>query len=211
MIEFIDSRGVPVRVQDVAEADELEIALTGILGMEFDPLPLLQQREVRCPISQLIECAVRLSSMEDRQIHQATMLLGNLDQAFLDQREQGHLAACNHWINQEYELAHVCWRELLSQHPRDVVALFSLHMLEFNMGWTERMRETIVTVRPFWGPHTLCMVMCGVSKPLPWWKMATTTPPVSRPSARWPSIPGIFTQFMRPVMWGTNAGTMLKR
>lgn len=152
MIEFIDPRGVPVRVQDAAEADELENALTGILGMEFDPLPLLQQREVRCPVSRLIECAARLSSMEDRQIHQAKGLLDSLAHEELDQREQGHLAACNHWVNQDYELAHGCWRELLTRHPRDVVALFSVHMLEFNMGWTERMRETLVSVTPYWGP-----------------------------------------------------------
>ncbi|MCI0994429.1 tetratricopeptide repeat protein [Pseudomonas sp. ICMP22404] len=163
MIEFIDSRGVPVRVQDAAEADELETALTGILGMEFDPLPLLQRREVRCPISRLIESVVRLSSMEDRQIQQATLLLGSLDPEQLNPRERGHLAACNHWVNQDYDLAHACWRELLVQHPRDIVALFSVHMLEFNMGWTERMRETVVAIRPFWGPaHPLYGYVRGI-------------------------------------------------
>lgn len=152
MQELTDAWGVPVWVHDAAEIVVLEHAFEGVFGMEFDPLPALIACERRAPVSVLTECVVRLTSMEERATAISRALLAGIALHELDgsASEVSHFDACTRWVNQDFEGAHAVWRALLARQPRNILALFGVHMLEFNMGWTERMRETVRLVGPHW-------------------------------------------------------------
>lgn len=43
---------------------------------------------------------------------------------------------------------------LLSKHSRDILAIYAIHMLEFYMGWSCRMKETIANISDYWNDDT---------------------------------------------------------
>lgn len=154
MREHVDPRGNLIRSCDENEVLELETALVGTLGMEYDPLQHLRPKEDprRSPASFILECVVRLASMETRQTHECRELLAIIESRGLCrlETERLHLSACRKWVDQDFEGAHGGWRRLLKVAPRDVLAVYGIHMLEFNMGWSRRMKETMRLVADSW-------------------------------------------------------------
>ncbi|MFL6648235.1 MAG: hypothetical protein ACJ8KO_09770 [Sulfurifustaceae bacterium] len=156
MREFIDPRGNAIRALDADEIPKLETALVGMLGMEYDPLEHLRRKEDtrRTPASFFLECVVRLASMENQQINACREILAIIEARDLCRLESEwlHFGACKKWASQDFEGAHADWRRLLGIAPRDILALYGIHMLEFNMGWSSRMKETMRLVSAAWHP-----------------------------------------------------------
>lgn len=160
-----DPRGIAIEAFDELEVRQLEFALVGLLGMEYDPLQHLRPKddENRCFMSFILECIFRLSSMEGKQMACVKDLLAIVESRKLGggESERLHLSACKKWVGQDFEGAHHDWRLRLETAPRDILALYGIHMLEFNMGWPSRMRKTMQLIAGAWKG---CIPLAGYVK-----------------------------------------------
>ncbi|PTJ78929.1 hypothetical protein [Staphylococcus kloosii] len=50
--------------------------------------------------------------------------------------------ALEYQLNNQYKKAHSLYRNILTKNPRNRLAFFAIHMLEFNLGWQKLMLET---------------------------------------------------------------------
>lgn len=65
-------------------------------------------------------------------------------------REQAHLAALRAWIAQEPDRAAAIWEQILSDHPRDIVAFRLAHFVNFWLGRPAAMLASVQDVSPHW-------------------------------------------------------------
>lgn len=74
--------------------------------------------------------------------------------AALTPREQAHAAALTHWIDGRIECALATWEEILSDHPRDILAFRLHHISSFWRGRPESMLGVVERVLPHWSTTT---------------------------------------------------------
>src|ERR1044072_9508534 len=66
-------------------------------------------------------------------------------------REQAHIAALDTWIAGELGRALGTWEQILSQHPRELLAFRLAHFNNFWLGRPTEMRASVERVKPKWG------------------------------------------------------------
>lgn len=74
--------------------------------------------------------------------------------AGLTTREQAHATALTHWLDGRIECALATWEEILSSHPRDVLAFRLHHFSAFWRGRPELMLSVVERVLPHWSSTT---------------------------------------------------------
>lgn len=86
-------------------------------------------------------------------------LLGNARRALLQaqqhaatatHRERSHVAALGFWVDGNLDRALSVWEEILSTHPRDLLAFRLHHNVAFWYGLPGRMLQVARTVKPHW-------------------------------------------------------------
>lgn len=65
-------------------------------------------------------------------------------------REQAHVAALRHWIDGEPDRAAAVWEQILSEHPRDVLAFRLAHFVNFWLGRPDLMLASVLGVERHW-------------------------------------------------------------
>src|SRR6185312_8586933 len=65
-------------------------------------------------------------------------------------RERAHLAALQHWIDGEPDRAASVWEQILSDHPRDVLAFRLAHFVNFWLGRPDLMLASVLGVERHW-------------------------------------------------------------
>jgi hypothetical protein len=78
-------------------------------------------------------------------------------------REQQHIAALAAWIDGEPDRASALWRQILTTHPRDVLAFRLAHFTDFWLGRPDRMLTAVRAVEPAWSvelPHYGTLLAC---------------------------------------------------
>lgn len=85
-------------------------------------------------------------------MNKAACLLASLCTNQHEQSERDILWAkvIDNWIKCEYTHAHKTLMLLLTDYSKDVLAIYAAHMLEFYMGWTSKMIQTVKLVLPVW-------------------------------------------------------------
>ena len=65
-------------------------------------------------------------------------------------RERAHVAALQLWINGEPDRAAAAWEQILSEHPRDVLAFRLAHFVNFWLGRPDVMLASVLGVERHW-------------------------------------------------------------
>ena len=65
-------------------------------------------------------------------------------------RELGHLKAVRLWIKGDFYGAVQMWEEVLTHHPRDLIALQLAHLTHVLLGDVPGQRDTVARVFPLW-------------------------------------------------------------
>ncbi len=152
---LLDARGVPTSSENQASLDILEVALMDNLAIRGDPVATIDKALAadpgfvmgHCFHAQMQLLAMEKSRLPDaaRAIEMAEALTGNAND-----RERGHIAAVRAWLRGDLEGAVLHWENLLIQHPRDLLALFSAHMTDFYLGDSMQLRDRAARVLRAW-------------------------------------------------------------
>jgi tetratricopeptide (TPR) repeat protein len=63
-----------------------------------------------------------------------------------------HAAAARAWLDGDQRLAGEHYSAILSDNPRDIVALMVANALDFRLGQRRMLRDRVARVMPYWGP-----------------------------------------------------------
>jgi tetratricopeptide (TPR) repeat protein len=66
-------------------------------------------------------------------------------------RERAHVDALDAWIAGDLDRTLSIWKQILGEHPRDVLAFRLAHFVNFWLGRPQAMRASAEGVRPHWG------------------------------------------------------------
>jgi len=70
-------------------------------------------------------------------------------------RERAHVAALDTWIGGDLDRTLNIWEQILSEHPRDVLAFRLAHFNNFWLGRPDAMRASVERVKPRWNDQLL--------------------------------------------------------
>jgi tetratricopeptide (TPR) repeat protein len=65
-------------------------------------------------------------------------------------RERAHVAALRRWIDGEPDRAAEIWEQILSEHPRDILAFRLAHFVNFWLGRPDVMLASVLGIEPHW-------------------------------------------------------------
>lgn len=68
-------------------------------------------------------------------------------------RERLYMAACRAWLQRDFSLGVKCFGDIVSEYPRDLVALQIAHLGDFLLGQAPMLRDRPTQVLPAWSTH----------------------------------------------------------
>ena len=122
-----------------------------------DPLAPLALATAVAPdfaMARLLEAYLRVGGRDPSGVEQAAEILGRISFARLNSRERGHFAALSAMVAGEYEAASVLLGSVLSEFPRDAVALQFAHSVDYVRGEVASLKTRIEAALPAWSPAT---------------------------------------------------------
>ena len=155
-MSLMDCRDVPVSTGNLASLARYETALTLLNGYFLDPLEEVEAALADDPDFVMGHClrggmmAVAAETAAEpflRESVEAAEVLA----AGANDRERGHIAALRAWLDRDFAGATDRWGTILTDHPRDLLALQLAHLGDFYLGRSDMLRDRIAAVLPAWG------------------------------------------------------------
>ncbi|HEX6136592.1 MAG TPA: tetratricopeptide repeat protein [Casimicrobiaceae bacterium] len=156
-----DARGLAVSTASAAALERIERALSSLLASRGDVDPHIDEALAFDPDFVFAHCvrgAALLLGSADRDDPALRGVLAALDRldGRANARERRHAAGLRAWQRGNRRAALDRYGELLTDYPRDVLALHVAHALDFRLGEREMLRDRIARVLPHWDagvPH----------------------------------------------------------
>lgn len=150
-----DSRGLPVSNGTAASLEGLEKASELFLGYYADPLAAIESVLAEDPdfaMGLCFKAGMFMSSSEKGAVPELQAIADRLEgmRGHLNQRELGHLAAIRLWLAGDFHTAVDAYGCVLTQFPRDIVALQAAHLCDFLLGQSRMLRDRVEWVLPHW-------------------------------------------------------------
>ncbi|MEM7056575.1 MAG: tetratricopeptide repeat protein [Pseudomonadota bacterium] len=150
-----DCRGVPISYGNQSAIDGLEEAMLCALSFRGDAIAKIDRvlEEHPCFVmGHLFKASWLTQAMETRIYSEMVAALENAGQlaARANNRELGHLTAIRHWVNGDFYAAVQVWEDVLTQYPRDLIALQLAHLSHVLLGDIVGQRDTVARVFPEW-------------------------------------------------------------
>ncbi len=150
-----DRRDVPVSTGNRHSLDRYETAVELLNGFFADPLAEIDRALAEDPefvMGHCLRAGLFLISTEKaaepelrRSIAAAEALAGRAND-----RERGHIAAARAWAEGDFHRASELYGAILTDHPRDILALQIGHQTDFLLGRQEMLLNRVVRVLPAW-------------------------------------------------------------
>ena len=153
----IDIRGCPVTGASAPALEHFDRALELFQQGRGDSLAALGVATAESPafaMAHLFEAHLRLGGRNPAGVNDAAQVLGRIEFPKLNSRERGHVAALTAAIAGETDIASALLGSLLTEFPRDVLALQLAQSLDYIRGETALMRSRVEAVLPLWTPET---------------------------------------------------------
>ncbi len=154
-----DNRGNPITASNRRTVDRYDAALELLHGYYGDPLGAIDQAIAEEPDFVMGHCfraALMLMSSEGaavpalrESVEAAERLAGRAND-----RERGHIAATRAWLDGDFERAVWLYGSVLTDHPRDGLALQVAHVGDFFLGQSRLLRDRPASVLPRWDEAT---------------------------------------------------------
>ncbi len=152
-----DIRGLPITAASAEAVAAFDHVIAGYLGFRADVGDRLKAALAVDPECPLLLCArgyFTLLLSTRRLVERARESLAAARAAAAKHgatpREAEHIAALDAWCAGDIETALGRWAAILSEHPRDVLALKLAHFWHFYLGDSEAMRRSVERARPAW-------------------------------------------------------------
>jgi tetratricopeptide (TPR) repeat protein len=161
MPRLVDARDEPVAAASADAVRDLDRAIDAHLGARADTRAKLAVVLANDPDCILAHCLDGYLWMGASRRDGFPAALGALTRAYaaagrttVTTREAGHIAALTAWTRGDMPDAARHWDTVLSQHPRDILALRVQQFVLSYLGQSDRMRETVAKVLPAWTTDT---------------------------------------------------------
>lgn len=151
---MMDPRGAPVSYDDAKALERYETALTQLHRFSYDPTPVMEGiiadhsdfalAHIFMAVATAGGSAARYKPDMEAAIASAEKI-GNLNR-----REQGLIAAVRSRCVGEWRQAQLDVDAVLSDHPRDTLALYLGHQLDFLLGDALNLRGRVERILPYW-------------------------------------------------------------
>ncbi|WP_354686278.1 tetratricopeptide repeat protein [Cupriavidus necator] len=150
-----DSRGLAVSTQNARSVERFETALRLLNGYYGDPLAVIDTALASDPdfaMGHALRAGLMVTSGDGtvepmlRQSVEAGEALG--DRA--NERERRHLAAARAWLNGDFSRANRLYGDIVTDHPRDLLALQVAHLTDFLLGQSSMLRDRVAQALPHW-------------------------------------------------------------
>lgn len=152
-MSLVDARGCSISGATPAALEAYECSLAAFqswrrggdahLALALDEAPSFVMAHV-------LQAYFHLSSRDPRHVRLARPVLARAAELPANERERLHLAAISAALADHYERAKARWSELLSQYPRDALALQMAHAFDYISGDLARMNDRVAGVLPAW-------------------------------------------------------------
>ena len=152
---WVTERGEPVSCQDATALALHEQALTQFQSYRGDPVATIEKALASAPdfvLGHVLRAMVLFSFTERRFTEQARVSVASAE-ALLPQanaRERALVAAARALIDGDWTTAGAALDAVLVEHPRDILAIQTGHLLDFFRGDTLNLRNRIARVLPHW-------------------------------------------------------------
>jgi len=151
----VDDRGEPISYADRSAIDGLERAMDCALGFQGDAIAEIDTVLAEHPgfiMAHIFKAAWLTQAMETRIYDQMVQSFENAValSARANNRELGHISAVRKWIEGDFYGAVQIWEEVLTRHPRDLLALQLAHLSHVLLGDVAGQRDTVARVFPLW-------------------------------------------------------------
>jgi hypothetical protein len=153
----LDPRGVPVSCGNRRALDLYEAALTRYQTYVGDPIATIDEALAEAPdfvLGHLFRGTVLMTFTEQRyamQARESVETAGRLA-ARAGDRERGLATAARRLVDGDWDGACAAFDRVLVDHPRDVLAIQSAHVMDFFRGDALNLRNRISRVLPHWSP-----------------------------------------------------------
>ena len=151
----VDDRGEPISYSNREAIDGLERAMTCALSFRGDAIAEIDAVLEEHPefiMGHIFKAAWLTQAMETRIYDKMVCSLGNAGTMFgrANNRELGHLAAIKKWTQGDFYGAVQAWEDVLTRHPRDLLALQLAHLSHVLLGDVPGQRDSVARVFPLW-------------------------------------------------------------
>ncbi|MGD9538667.1 MAG: tetratricopeptide repeat protein [Alphaproteobacteria bacterium] len=150
-----DLRGDPVSTANRASLDGYEKALAEFNCYVGDPLATINgvlEADPSFVMGHALRAHLLLLSTEKaaepelRKSVEAAEALSN----HANERERGHVRAARAWLDGDYQGTPDLLEKVLTDHPRDLLALQVAHLTDFFVGDSQSLRDRVARVLPAW-------------------------------------------------------------
>ena len=154
-MSLTDKRGLAVSTRNEAALERYERAVEETHGYFGNPLATLDEALAEDPdfaMAHALRADLAVMSSEQgalpliEQSVAAIERLGNRANA----RERAHVAAAQAWKDRRFDRAISLYGDIVIEHPRDLVAIQTAHVTDFNLGDSQMLRDRPAQVMPHW-------------------------------------------------------------
>lgn len=170
-----DAQGNPVSGATEAALAEYEAALHGFNVYRGDPVARLDAAVAEAPdfaMAHLLKAHLYALATEPGATAEAGRIVARARDLPMTERERGHLAALDRLLAGDWTEAAAALERHSAEHPRDLVALQSGHLMDFYRASAEGLRDRIGRALPDWpedmpgrsfllGMHAFGLEECG--------------------------------------------------
>jgi len=123
-------------------------------GDPLAPLALAVAEAPEFAMARFFEAYLHAGGRDPSGAERAAQILGEIRFAPLNSRERGHFAALSAAVAGEYEAAGVLLGSVLSEFPRDALALQVAHSVDYVRGEVAALKNRIAAALPAWSSAT---------------------------------------------------------
>lgn len=154
-MNLTDSRGLPVSTSNNAALEKYELALGQTLGYFGNPLATLDEalaEDADFAAAHALRADLAVMSSE----HGALPLIQESVAAFerlgdrATARERAHVGAAEAWAQGRFDRAAHLYGTIAIEHPRDLIAIQSAHIIDFYLGDSILLRDHVAQALPYW-------------------------------------------------------------
>jgi tetratricopeptide (TPR) repeat protein len=152
---FQDAHGLHVTATSAAAAQAFDHALMGYLNYRADipqRMATLFDADPECGLAHCLKGYFAMLSYKQSAVPMAAAAMADA-RRFTEcatPRERAHVAALQCWIDGEPDRAAAIWEQILSEHPRDVLAFRLAHFVNFWLGRPDVMLASVLGVERHW-------------------------------------------------------------
>lgn len=154
-MNLTDSRGLPVSTSNNAALEKYELAVGQTLGYFGNPLATLDEalaEDADFAAAHALRADLAVMSSE----HGALPLIQESVAAFerlgdrATARERAHVGAAESWAQGRFDRAAHLYGTIAVEHPRDLIAIQSAHIIDFYLGDSILLRDHVAQALPYW-------------------------------------------------------------